>query len=423
MARSGNGALRAARQAMGLRSQSSFADAVNAKARAIGLRVDVSTRTVRRWESADPPWPHAEHVSALEALFKRPITELGFTPPWDVIAQPRMGAPSPTVTAIAGGRRVYTPTTSQIPASAAGDYIAVTASYRRLYWSAPAARLHRAVTEHAQLGFDMLPQLDGAARALFAQAVSESSLLAGRLGFFDLQQPEPAQACLVRSLQASYEADDPLLGAASLAHMAFIPAFSGDRSRAEESRDRIRAARAFSRRGGANAEVEAWLDAVEAEVETKFGNYKRALELIRHAEDIYRDPSFLEQGTPEWMDWFSPVRLTGFKAATLMAAGRASEARKLLDQVLNDLPADAAKQRSIYLADQAAAAVVENDPELACELLVDALDLLAANWYATAMDRVKAVRESLTRWDSLPAVRNLDERLYDWHTTINAFMT
>ncbi|TLF92942.1 helix-turn-helix transcriptional regulator [Nocardia cyriacigeorgica] len=423
MARSGNGALRAARQAMGLRSQSSLAEAVNAKARAIGLRVDVSTRTVRRWESADPPWPHAEHVSALEALFKRPITELGFTPPWDVVATPRLGAPSPTVTAIAGGRRVYTPTTSQIPASAAGDYIAVTASYRRLYWSAPAARLHRTVTEHAQLGFDMLPQLDGAARAVFAQAVSESSLLAGRLGFFDLQQPEPAQECLVRALQASYEADDPLLGAASLAHMAFIPAFSGAPSRAEESRDRIRAARAFSRRGGANAEVEAWLDAVEAEVETKFGNYKRALDLIRHAEDIYRDPSVVVQGTPEWMDWFSPVRLAGFKAATLMAAGRTNEARKLFDQILNDLPADAAKQRSIYLADQAAAAVVENDPELACKLLVDALDLLATNWYATAMDRVKAVRKSLTRWDSLPAVRDLDERLYDWHTTINAFMT
>ena len=33
------------------------------------------------------------------------------------------------------------------------------------------------------------------------------------------------------------------------------------------------------------------------------------------------------------------------------------------------------------------------------------------------MDRVRAVRQSLTRWDSLPSVRRLDERLYDWNTT------
>jgi hypothetical protein len=36
------------------------------------------------------------------------------------------------------------------------------------------------------------------------------------------------------------------------------------------------------------------------------------------------------------------------------------------------------------------------------------------------MDRVRAVRESLTEWESRPCVRRLDERLYDWNTTVNA---
>src|SRR6266446_9614246 len=74
---------------------------------------------------------------------------------------------------------------------------------------------------------------------------------------------------------------------AVLAHMAFIPAFSGDRKRAEEARDKIRATRTFARRGPASPEMLAWLDAVQAEVETRFGNTRKALQLIHHGEDIF----------------------------------------------------------------------------------------------------------------------------------------
>lgn len=40
------------------------------------------------------------------------------------------------------------------------------------------------------------------------------------------------------------------------------------------------------------------------------------------------------------------------------------------------------------------------------------------HWYATTLDRVKAVRRTLRKWDSIPAVRALDEGSYDWHTTV-----
>ena len=49
-----------------------------------------------------------------------------------------------------------------------------------------------------------------------------------------------------------------------------------------------------------------------------------------------------------------------------------------------------------------------------------ALDQLSRTWYATGMARVRAVRESLSEWESLPAVRRLDEKLYDWNATLNA---
>ncbi|WP_224148479.1 hypothetical protein, partial [Mycobacterium avium] len=93
----------------------------------------------------------------------------------------------------------------------------------------------------------------------------------------------------------------------------------------------------------------------------------------------------------------------------------------VLTQVLADLPENAAKQRSITLADLAAAAVADKDPDRACELLAEAIDGVSRQWYATAMDRINAVRESLREYESIPAVRNLDSKLYDWHTAVSSF--
>jgi hypothetical protein len=340
---------------------------------------------VRRWESDNPPWPQPDHQAALEALFQRPITDLGFTPPWDAEASGRpqeaasnrhaFAAPAP----IGAGAIASFPSraaTGRLPASVATDYISITAAHRRLYWSIPAARLHRPVATHANLGAELLSAMPEAARISLASAVAESNMLAGRLEFFDLQQPEAAQESFVIALQAAQDARDPLLGSAVLAHMAFIPAFSGDTNRAEEAQDKIRAARAFARRGPASPEMLAWLDAVEAEVETRFGHTRKALRLIGHAEDIF-----------------------------------ANEEKR---------PSPDAKQRAVTLSDLAAVAVSENDPEQACRLAESALDNLARYWYATGMDRVRAVRQSLEPWESLPCVRQLDERLYDWNTTVRA---
>jgi hypothetical protein len=422
----GNTRLRSARQALGLRSQQQLAEAVTRAGNNIGLRINITARTVRRWESDNPPWPHPDHQAALEALFQRPIAELGFTPPW-ADGQPdnphlAQGPVSPSVTASsAAGPRTMFPqraTAAPLPGSIAADYISITSAHRRMYWSVPSAQLHDAVAAHVTLGVRLVPSVPEAARRSLAAAVSESSLLAGRIEFFDLQNPPQAQASLVTALQAAQDAQDPLLGSAVLAHMAFIPAFSGDPKRADEARDKIRAARAFARRGPASPEMLAWLDAVEAEVETRFGDTRKALQLIHHAEEIFATEE--PRPSPPWLDWFSPVRLAGFKGNTLLIARQPGPARETLQDVLDRLPEESAKQRSVFLGDLAAVAVAENDPERACALAEEALDHLARYWYATGMDRIRAVRESLTQWESLPCVRQLDERLYDWNTTVSS---
>jgi len=76
----GNTRLRNARQGFGLRSQRALAGAVTEAGRRMGLRLSVTERTVRRWESDSPPWPPPAHQAAPESLLRRPLTDLGFTP-------------------------------------------------------------------------------------------------------------------------------------------------------------------------------------------------------------------------------------------------------------------------------------------------------------------------------------------------------
>jgi transcriptional regulator with XRE-family HTH domain len=420
----GNTRLRSARQGLGLRSQQQLAEAVTRAGAQIGLRISVTDRTVRRWESDNPPWPSPEHQSALESLFGRPITELGFTPPWadDTAESPERAPASPAVIAstVAGTRTMFPRRTvsAPLPGSIVADYITITSAYRHMYWTVPPAQLHANVAAHVKLGVSLISSVPEPARRSLAGAISESSLLAGRIEFFDMQSPQQAQESFVLGLQAAQDAHDSVIGAAVLAHMAFIPAFSGDSKRSDEARDKIRAAREFARRGSASPEMRAWLDAVEAETETRFGDTRKALRLISHAEEIsaHEEP----RPSPSWLDWFSPVRLAGFKGNTLLIARQTRQARETLESVLDNLPEEAVKQRSVILGDLAAVAVSENNPEEACRLAEMALEQLSRTWYATGMGRVRAVRASLSQWEALPNVRRLDERLYDWNTTLNA---
>lgn len=418
----GNTRLRAARQALGLRSQQQLAGAVTRAGAQIGLHISITERQVRRWESESPPWPQPDHQAALEHLFGQAVTELGFTPPW---VTGGTGAPQPDVrpgaaNATPGPLGIFPrhALSDPLPSSIVTDYIAITAAYRHMYWAVPPAQLHDAVAGHVKMGIVLVASVPEAARRSLANAIAESSLLVGRIEFFDMQDPVQAQQSLVTALQAAQDAQDSLLGSAVLAHMMFIPAFSGDPRRADEARDKVRAARTFARRASAPPEMLAWLNAVEAEAETRFGDTRKALQLIRYAEEILA--SELLRPSPPWLDWFSPIRLAGFKGNTLLMDHQPGPARDTLQAVLDQLPEEAAKQRSVILGDLAAVAVSENNPEEACRLAEAALDQLARTWYATGMARVRTVRESLSQWESLPCVRRLDERLYDWNITINA---
>lgn len=404
MATTGNARLKAARIAAGYSSQQDLADALG-----------VGVRQVRRWESATPPWPHAEQGQALTRVLGQDLEALGFTPPAGALAERGRRTVLAATAAAVGLATVPKQAATLQPATAADDYEAVTRSHRRLYWSVAPAMLHPAAIAHATLGCALLPETAGQTKARTAAALAETWLLAGRIEFFDMRDADRAQQTLLRALQAAGEADDPLLGSAVLAHTAFIPGWAGDRDAAVE---RMVAARTYARRGPASAELLAWLDAVEAECETRCGNTRTALHLIGHAEDVLARGS--EHESPEWLDWFSPVRLAAFKGNTQLKAGHLPQARTTLLGVLDMLGPAEEKQRTVVLGDLAAVEAAAGDPEAACGYAVRALDQLERTWYAMGMDRVREVRRALAPHQHERCVRELDDRLYGWSTTVSA---
>lgn len=400
----GNTRLKAARLAAGFGSQQALADALG-----------VGVRQVRRWESENPPSPQPDQAQALTRELGQDLESLGFSSP--NTARPDRGRRSvrTATAAVVGLAAVPTTAITMQPATVATDFLAVTRSHRRLYWSVAPATLHPAAQAHGSLGCALLTETAGQTRRAVAAALAESYLLAGRIEFFDMRDADRARNTLLLALQAAGEADDPLLGAAVLAHTAFIPAWEGERDKAAE---RMVAARTYARRGAPSAELLAWLDAVEAECETRCGDTRTALHLIGHAEDTLAADS--EQQSPDWLDWFSPVRLAAFKGNTQLKAGHLPQARETLLGVLDSLDPSEEKQATVVLGDLAAVEAAAGHPDEACRYALRALDQLERTWYAMGMDRVREVRRTLAPHQHERCVRELDDRLYGWSTTVSA---
>ncbi|HSA52534.1 MAG TPA: hypothetical protein VLH10_20810 [Yinghuangia sp.] len=537
---SGNVRLKALRHAMGWVSQQQLADAFEKKALECGLRLAVSVRQVRRWESADPPWPTPDYQKVLQELFGRPLADLGFTPPWqaDLDAAPppptvppqqprayggalngsadvprspsrpgryritprvgegqpgngrapqpqngtlRRAVPPPPGSAPAPGLmpepmhkvepradtlpppsslrpsglilpgqagpvprppgerpRASTPAllravdreervgglpdltdlvpapgrTGRLGSPVADQYARLTASYRQMYWVAPALMTYDPVVSHVLLG-DKLLKAPGPSRPrrVLAASVSETAMLAGRIAFFDLGNELYARRFYQLAEQAAYEAQEPLLRQAVFAHQAFMPAFNGRTGEARALIARANHVGALAD-AGAPALMRSWLCAVNAEIESLVGDKDIALRLMDRAEDLLCHPD--ENEVPAWLDFFDSARLWGFRGGAELAAKRYDAAREALTDALGDLPASAAKQQAVTCADLARVAAASGDVDEASGMLSRALDALTRQWYATAMDRIWEVRGSLEPFKNAQCIRRLDEELAAW---------
>jgi transcriptional regulator with XRE-family HTH domain len=271
-------------------------------------------------------------------------------------------------------------------------YSVITAQHRSLYWNVPASSMFTPVAAHSELGLGLLRAAGSPAlRARLARPVAETALLAARLAFFDLQQPRLAEGYFAVALDAARESTDRALTGAVLAHMAFVPAFAGQARRARELMAQARR----QSHGAIGAMQSSWMYAVESEVEARVGGGPLANDLIARSEGELGADTGSGGGVPEWLDFFDSSRLAGFKGYSQLATGRCGEAAVSLERTLRTLPASAAKQRSITLADLAQVRVQQGELEESARLLGGAIAQLHRSWYATGVDRVDGVRRRL----------------------------
>ncbi len=292
------------------------------------------------------------------------------------------------------GRTAQAPGSSAVDPALVSGYAVITEQHRGLYWSVAAPSMFTAVAAHSDLGLGLLRAASSPAlRARLARPVAETALLAARLAFFDLQQPQVAEGYFAAALDAARESADRALVGAVLAHMAFVPAFAG---RPRRARDLMAQARRQSD-GAAGRTQRSWMYAVESEIEARGGGPAAAADLIARSEaQLGAGPAAGPGEAPDWLDYFDASRLAGFKGFCQLATGRSADAAACLERTLRTLPATGAKQRSIVLADLALARARQGELEESGRLLGGAIAQLQRSWYATGASRVETVRRALS---------------------------
>jgi transcriptional regulator with XRE-family HTH domain len=278
--------------------------------------------------------------------------------------------------------------------------------YQALYHSTAPAALMTPVVAHLSTLGDLLRQ-DPAPAERHRLLVNRARVgtLAGRLSFFDLQDPMAARAYYSLALEAAREAGDHWQAVAVLGHVAFIPAAEYGFTAAL---DYLHGAGQHLK-SEPHGPMESWLAAVESEMHTNAGNTTAALHALDRARDALAVPGLAPQ--LPWFDYYDATRLAGFAGYATLRAGRYDDARTELGTALGELARSAVKQRAVFLADFATVELHDGNLDHACKIAADAADQLHQAGYATGAGRLREFRAALQPWQTTIPVRTLDEQL------------
>jgi transcriptional regulator with XRE-family HTH domain len=278
--------------------------------------------------------------------------------------------------------------------------------YQALYHSTAPVALMTPVAAHLSTLSDLLRQDPAPAerRRLLVNRARVGTL-AGRLSFFDLQDPMSARAYYSLALEAAHEAEDHLQAVAVLGHVAFIPAaehgFTAALDYLHGASEQLRSASC--------GPITSWLAAVESEMHTNAGNPTAALHALDRARDALVTPGLTSE--LPWFDYYDATRLCGFAGYATLRAGRYDDARTELGSALGTLARSAVKQRAVFLTDLATVELHDGDLDHACTIAADAARQLHQAGYATAAGRLHEFRAALDPCKTTKPVRVLDEQL------------
>jgi len=155
--------------------------------------------------------------------------------------------------------------------------------------------------------------------------------------------------------------------------------------------------------------VRSWAMALEAMTQAWAQEPTQSLATLEAAETVL--DAATPGAAPAWFDYYDRPRLAGFKGQVHIRLAQPETAHAVLEEAMGALDPDAAKQRACYLGDRATVCVDEGEVDQACQLGIQALQLLGEVEYETGVQRVRDLRVKLRPWRNHPAVADLTEQL------------
>ncbi len=361
--------------------------------------------SVRRWEAGER-WPEPRFRRHLVLVFGKSASQLGLLTPEELAARPSEASRAPGVLSAIIRRTSDNKSPSGLFVASAGlpeestlnlllaqsdarsrgvttldsaTYDGVTSSQWSMYWSMSSDALYEAAIAHTHLGVHLLRSANGRIRHDVARSVAQSALLVGRLGVFDLRQPAVAERYLAAALLFAREGRDPALSAAAMAHQGLAHSFSGRHRDAEAA---MIGARAHLRRIG-GPRLRSWVHAVSAEIVSRGADARSTQRHLGRAEAVLDGAG----DDPGWLDFYDVSRFPGFAGNAQLLVGQPAVAATYLRQALEELAPEASRQRAVLLFDLATA-LAASDAEEAATHGAAALEVLASDWYAVALERL-----------------------------------
>jgi transcriptional regulator with XRE-family HTH domain len=281
-------------------------------------------------------------------------------------------------------------------------------SYQRLYHDTAPQVLMAPIAAHLRTVDGLLRRgVPARERRTLLSNHSRVAQLAGRLSFFDLQDPLSARGYFMTAYDSAIAGGDAALAAGALGHLGFVPAATGQWT---ASADHLAHARAHAD-AGAPSVIRSWLDAISSEIRANAGDERGAMIAVDDAKRALQSAS--STLVPEWFDFYDATRLRGFEGYALLRSGHAASAARHLDAALTELEPSAVKQRTVFLTDLATANVRQGEVDRACDLAIKAAADLRRRRYATCVNRLRDFRSTLRPYGTSRAVRELDRAMVE----------
>jgi hypothetical protein len=241
-----------------------------------------------------------------------------------------------------------------------------------------------------------------AVRRALCMVAAQAFTLAGRLSF-ELHDDEDATARYDEGLRAARELEDGSITAITLTSRSMVTLYATSDVDAG-----LRIADSAVRRAhtGGDRAVRARALAVQAEMHARKGDERRSLRAL----DLARVHLAGDLGSRT----FDGARLDGFEGICHLWLGRHGVAGAKLRRSVDALDGTRdGVQKSIVLADLSLAHLREGDPETACHVLGDCVELVARTRGRVAGQRLHRVRRDLQPWRTERFVEELDDRMLD----------